>query len=70
MQDDFLLLEVRNPVREHIAIQENHIATSKIDTALHGYGLDTMKRLTEKYHGSLQLACERLEFTVKILLEN
>lgn len=70
LQDDFLLLEVRNPVLEHIAIQENHIATSKIDTALHGYGLDTMKRLTEKYHGSLQLACEGMEFTVKILLEN
>ncbi|GEM_PF-5457290 len=70
LQDDFLLLEVRNPVREHIAIQENHIATSKQDSTLHGYGLDTMKRLTEKYHGSLQLACEGVEFTVKILLEN
>lgn len=70
LQDDFLLLEVRNPVLEHIAIQENHITTSKIDTALHGYGLDTMKRLTEKYHGSLQLECEGEMFMVKILLEN
>ena len=35
-----------------------------------GYGLDTMKRLTEKYHGSLQLECEGEMFMVKILLEN
>lgn len=70
LQDDFLVLEVRNPVQEHIDIQDNQIATSKADSTLHGYGLDNMKMLTEKYNGSLVLECEEAEFAVKILLEN
>jgi len=70
LQDDFLLIEVRNPVKERIEIQNNSIATTKMDKEFHGLGLENMKLVTEKYHGTLLLECIETTFILRILLEN
>lgn len=70
IQDIFLLLEVRNPVDKMIPIQNNWIVTSKEDSILHGFGLDNMKQIAEKYNGTLSLQCSDNFFVLKILLKN
>lgn len=70
LQDDFLLLEVRNPVCKKVKIQNNWIITSKQDSYLHGLGLSNMKRVTNKYNGTMLLNCSETVFELKILMEN
>ena len=70
LQDNFLLLEVRNPVNEKVVIQDNWITTSKKEKDLHGFGLGNMKLITEKYNGTMLLECDEKNFMLRILLEN
>ena len=43
--------------------------TEKKDNVYHGYGMENMSAVTEKYNGSLQYKEEKGEFTLKIYLE-
>ena len=70
LQNEFLLLEVRNPVKEKVLIHNNWVETTKKDSELHGLGLSSMKLLVEKYNGAMQLKCNETTFYLKILLEN
>ena len=51
-------------------IQNNWIITSKQDSYLHGLGLSNMKRVTNKYNGTMLLNCSETVFELKILMEN
>lgn len=42
------------------------LATSKADTANHGLGLSSIRRLTAKYDGSYALSCEHRIFTLDV----
>lgn len=70
LQGDFLILEVKNPVKEKVRIENNNIATSKADTTMHGLGLENIKILIKKYNGAMYLQCTETTFTLKALLQN
>ena len=70
LQENYLLIEVKNSVLEKVLIQNQFITTTKSDDGLHGFGLENMRVLTEKYHGTMLLECDDNFFQVRIVLEN
>lgn len=59
-------LTVSNPVLKKVEIKNNSIKTSKKDAQNHGFGIENIKKVTEKYHGFVRLSCTDSEFTIKI----
>jgi sensor histidine kinase regulating citrate/malate metabolism len=42
--------------------------TTKTDAAVHGYGLKSVRRITEKYHGTMEISLDSQWFKVQVLL--
>lgn len=62
----FLFLSITNPIGERILIRNNHIATTKENKTLHGFGLYSLHSIVKKYDGELQLSATDDSFTVNI----
>ena len=61
-------LTVSNPVLKKVEIKNNSIKTSKKDAQNHGFGIENIKKVAEKYHGFVRVSCTDSEFTIKIVL--
>lgn len=59
-------LTVSNPVLKKVEIKNNSIKTSKKDAQNHGFGIENIKKVAEKYRGFVRLSCTDSEFTIKI----
>ena len=70
MQDGYVLIEIRNPVCSKVAIHNQTIQTTKQNIGLHGYGLERIRTLVEKYNGTMLLECDESQFSLKLILEN
>lgn len=57
---------ISNPVEKKIEIKNNTIKTSKKDSQNHGFGIENIKRVADKYRGFVRLDCTDSEFTIKI----
>lgn len=62
----FLFMSITNPIAEKVAIRDNHIATTKENKTLHGFGLYSLHSIVKKYDGDIQLASTDKTFTVSI----
>lgn len=62
----FLFLSIQNPTAEKVAIHNNHIATTKDDKTLHGFGLLSLQSVVNKYDGTLRLSADENCFTANI----
>lgn len=51
----FLLIRIDNYCQESIQVTDGLITSSKKDNQVHGYGLKSIRRSVEKYHGNLSL---------------
>lgn len=60
---DMFFIKITNPVGEDVKIKNNTVVTTKDDAFSHGIGLYSMRKVTEKYNGSLILTCENGLFT-------
>lgn len=60
---DMFFIKITNPVGEEVRIKNNTVVTTKDDAFSHGIGLYSMRKVTEKYNGSLILTCENGLFT-------
>lgn len=65
-----ICLKIQNPVKQDIFITDNALPTTKKDKSNHGYGSDHVKRIVEKYHGSVHYSCEKLIFTADLFMRN
>ena len=65
---NYTVIQITNSIHKKIAIRSNNIATTKADKYSHGYGIDIMKRIANKYNGNCTLHSNENEFTVKIVL--
>ena len=54
-QNQFLLIRIDNYCQETIEVNDGLIASSKNDNQIHGYGIKSIRRSIEKYHGNLTL---------------
>lgn len=68
--ETFLLLVVRNPVKEPVIIKNNRIKTTKKDKLNHGFGLQQIERIVKDYQGTLVLQSENNCFEIIIRLNN
>ena len=59
----FLLIQVTNPCPDNISTR-----TSKADKRHHGWGLKNVKKIVQKYHGSLEYKVENHSFVVTAML--
>jgi hypothetical protein len=62
----FLFLSICNPIANEVTIMDNRIATTKKDTLLHGFGIQSMHNVAKKYDGSVELNADNGFFTVNI----
>lgn len=65
---NYTVVQIVNSVTKKIPIRNNHAATPKRDRQAHGYGIDIMKQIAHKYHGSRTPHFDGQEFTVKLVL--
>ncbi len=62
----FLFMSITNPIAEKVAVRDNHIATTKENKTLHGFGLYSLHSIVKKYDGDIQLASTDTNFTISI----
>lgn len=62
----FLFMSITNPIAEKVTVRDNHIATTKENKTLHGFGLYSLHSIVKKYDGDIQLASTDKTFTVSI----
>ncbi len=65
----FAFIRITNPVEQDIAVSHNAVKTSKQNPTDHGFGLYSLRRAVEKYHGTMQLSCADKVFTVELELD-
>jgi len=66
-QDNLAVLRIRNYYEVPPDYEGNEIVTSKKDKANHGYGLKSIKQITEKYGGSMKIVVKDNWFTLCLL---
>ena len=59
----FMLIQVTNPCPDNISTR-----TSKADKRHHGWGLKNVRKIVQKYHGSLEYKVENHSFVVTAML--
>lgn len=64
----FLSIEICNSVSKKAHIHGNHINTTKPDKRNHGYGIEIMQQIAQKYHGKCTMTCNQTEFKLSIQL--
>ena len=62
----FLFLTITNPIAEKVLIRNNHIATTKEDKTLHGFGLYSLHSIVKKYDGEVKLSATENSFTINV----
>ena len=61
-------IEIRNSIPKKIKIHSNQIKTTKEDKYNHGYGIEIIKQIASKYHGSCEITSTNTEFILAIKL--
>lgn len=61
-------IEIRNSIPEKKQIHNNQLKTTKEDKRNHGYGIEIIKQIAHKYHGSCEISSTNTEFIVEIML--
>ncbi len=67
--EQHLMIEVKNPVQSKVKIVNNKIATSKKDKSNHGYGLENVSDIVEKYQGEIEFETDEELFAIKVMLQ-
>ena len=65
---NYTVIEIVNSVEKKVAVRGNSVATTKKDRKTHGYGIEIMKQIAQRYSGSCTICCNGKEFCVKIVL--
>lgn len=66
----FTYIIVRNSIRASVLSNNSALATNKSDKSLHGFGIDPMRHIAEKYDGSIEFKESNGEFIAEIWLKN
>lgn len=65
---DFLSITFENNNSETVILENQMIKTSKSDKQLHGFGLNNIKKVVEKYQGDYKIKAEEGKFILYLLL--
>lgn len=67
---DYLSIQINNATDGNVKIENNKIITTKKQKELHGFGLQSVREITEKYNGSCTFSQEGHLFQAVLMLEN
>lgn len=67
-QNSLLFLSCQNPYQGSRQEENGLYPSTKPDRTQHGIGLQSVKQICKKYHGSLEIQCSDQIFTVNLLL--
>ena len=62
--------EISNSKRNSITVKKNHLVTEKTDKTIHGFGVQNVRDMVEKYAGDMDISYTDDRFTVTILIGN
>lgn len=68
--EEYLSIEISNSILTKAKIEKSRISTTKKDRLFHGFGLESIKEIVEKYNGHINYEQEENTFILKILLQN
>ena len=68
LEEDQLVLSIRNPIKDAVQIKNNRIVTSKQDKSQHGIGLLNVDSVIRKNNGTSVLKCEDGWFTFAAMI--
>ncbi len=68
LEEEQLVLSIRNPVKDAVQIKDNRIVTSKRDKSRHGIGLLNVDSVIRKNNGTSVLKCENGWFTFTAMI--
>ncbi len=66
----YLSVQISNAVSEKVRIKNNEISTTKRNKEIHGFGLQSVKEIVEKYDGTISFEQKESVFTVIVMLKN
>ena len=69
-KENYLKIEITNPVLERINIQNNNIYTTKKNKHEHGFGLKNIQRIEWKNKGEMFISCTENEFKLVVVMKN
>ena len=69
-QAQMVLILVENPTDQPIITKNNRPISQKANSERHGYGMQGMERIAQKYHDSLDWKCENGIFALSALLQD
>lgn len=69
-QAQMVSLLVKNPTHQPIITKQNRLISQKANPEQHGYGMQGMERIAQKYYGSLNWNCINNTFELSILLQD
>lgn len=61
-----IIVSITNPVLKNIDV--DHLKTTKKDVNHHGYGLLAVRKIIDKYHGTLLLSCQDNVFEASVII--
>ena len=67
-QQNFLVINVINPMKERLIFEEELPVTTKGDSRFHGFGLKSVRHLVKKYDGYMSISQADGCFSLKILI--
>ena len=67
-RDSFAIIQVENYYEGSLTLRDGLPLTSKGDTSSHGFGLKSMRRIAEKYRGTLSVKAEDNSFLLYVML--
>lgn len=67
---DYLAMEMSNPAKDEPLTSKGKLITRKENRALHGFGLQSIEEIAEKYEGHVSHRYENGIFTLKVTLRN
>ncbi len=65
---EIMNIEISNSYTGKLLKRGNYYQSTKSDKGIHGYGLQNIQNIVEKYHGTIQFKQERKIFSVSIFL--
>lgn len=70
IQGQYLSICVENTALDDLKIEDERLKTTKEDSARHGFGMETIKRIASKYEGDVSFRYINGEFLLAILLKS